>query len=179
MIVLVGESASGKSTIEKELVKMGYKSIVSYTTRPMRNGEINGRDYHFISDLEFKIKKENGFFAETGEYNNWFYGTAKYDCLKESVAVLTPSGLRQLKKIPGLDVMSIYIDVPRRDRLIKILQRGDNVDEAIRRNISDVGQFDGVENEVSYVIRNDGYQYSASEIAGFIRTFDLAKKGEL
>ena len=48
MIILVGESASGKSTIEKILTeKYGYKKTISYTTRQPRDGEINGVNYHF------------------------------------------------------------------------------------------------------------------------------------
>lgn len=61
--------------------------------------------------------------------------------------------------------MSFYIKVPRRDRLIKILQRGDDIDEAIRRNQSDVGQYDGIEDEVDYVVENDGYMFSKNYLA--------------
>lgn len=55
MIALLGESASGKSTIEKELInKYGLKKIVSYTTRQPRVGEEDGVDYHFVTDAEFE-----------------------------------------------------------------------------------------------------------------------------
>ena len=75
MIVLVGESASGKSSIERNLVdNYGYKKIVSYTTRQPRQGEVDGIDYHYISESQFiKLQKE-GYFAEVGEYNGWHYG---------------------------------------------------------------------------------------------------------
>ena len=166
MIVLVGESASGKSSIERYLMdNYGYKKIVSYTTRSPRLGEVDGIDYHFISVEEFKSLKEQGFFAETAVYNNWHYGTAKEDCTDDKIAVLTPHGLRQISKIDGINVNSFYINVPRRDRLIKILQRGDNIEEAYRRSLSDVGQFDGIEDEVDYIIHNDGYKKSIAEIA--------------
>ena len=166
MIVLVGESASGKSSIEKYLVNnYGYSKVVSYTTRQPRDGEINGIDYHFITKSEFRRLKEQGFFAETAVYNGWYYGTAKEDCTNDKIAVLTPHGLRQIKKISDIDVMSFYINVPRRDRLIKILQRGDNIEEAYRRSLSDVGQFDGIDDEVDYVIDNIGYEKSIMEMA--------------
>lgn len=74
------------------------------------------------------------------------------------MVVLTPHGLRQLKKNIDLKIISFYIKVPRRDRLIKILKRGDDIEEAYRRNLSDVGQFDGIEDEVDYVINNPGYE---------------------
>ena len=165
MIVLVGESASGKSSIEKNLVeKHGYKKIVSYTTRKPRNGETDGVDYHFINDDKFLELKERGFFAETAQYNSWNYGTAKEDCTNDKVVVLTPHGLRQISKIEGIDIISFYINVPRRDRLIKILQRGDNIEEAYRRSLSDVGQFDGIRDEVTHVINNPSYNYTIDQM---------------
>lgn len=166
MIVLVGESASGKSSIEKYLVdNYGYNKIVSYTTREPREGEVDGVDYHFISVEQFYKLKGEMFFAETAVYNNWHYGIAKEDCTDDKVAVLTPHGLRQVSKLSNINVISFYISVPRRDRLIKILQRGDNIEEAYRRNLSDIGQFDGISDEVNYIIHNDGYKKSIMEMA--------------
>lgn len=166
MIVLVGESASGKSSIEKYLVDWyEYKKIISYTTRSPRPNEVDGLDYHFITVEQFKKLQEENFFAETAVYNNWYYGTAKEDCTDDKIAVLTPHGLRQVSKIDGINVKSFYINVPRRDRLIKILQRGDNIEEAYRRSLSDVGQFDGIGDEVDYIIYNDGYKKSVAEMA--------------
>ena len=169
MIILVGESASGKSTIEKILAEIyGYKKTVSYTTRSKRDGEVDGVDYNFISSDEFTDKFNSDFFVEVGAYNNWWYGTTKEQYSKNTVCVLTPHGLRQIKKNlknqDELDIHTFYIKVPRRDRLIKILQRGDDVDEAIRRNQSDVGQYDGVEDEVDYVLENNNYGYSPEEM---------------
>ena len=166
MIVLVGESASGKSSIERCLVNdYEYEKVVSYTTRPPRDGEIDGVDYHFIDTEKFLKLKSEGFFAETAVYRDWYYGTAKEDCTDDKIAVLTPHGLRQVSKIDNINVTSFYINVPRRDRLIKILQRGDNIEEAYRRSLSDVGQFDGIEDEVDYIIHNDGYKKSVAEMA--------------
>lgn len=159
MIVLVGESGSGKSSIEKNLVdNHGFSKTTSYTTRPPRTGEVDGVDYHFVSVSEFRRLKEQGFFAEIGEYNNWYYGTAKKDCTNDKVAVITPHGLRQLRKVKDINIFAIYINVPRRDRLIKILQRGDNIEESYRRNLSDLGQFDGIQDEVDAIINNPNYE---------------------
>jgi guanylate kinase len=159
MIVLIGESASGKSSIETNLVRRyGYNKIVSYTTRQPRAGEVNGVDYHFIDTDEFLELKEKGFFAESAQYRGWHYGVAKEDCTNDKVAVLTPHGLRQISKIKDIDIVSFYINVPRRDRLIKILQRGDDVEEAYRRSLSDVGMFDGIEDEVDFIVYNAEYR---------------------
>ena len=169
MIVLVGESASGKSSIEKNLVdNYGYKKIVSYTTRQPRQGEVDGIDYHYISESQFSNLQKEEFFAEIGEYNGWHYGTAKNDCTSDKVAVVTPHGLRQLKKIPNLDIRAFYINVPRIDRLIKILQRGDNIEEAYRRSLSDVGQFDGIADEVDYIIDNKAYSKTIEQMSKIV-----------
>lgn len=166
MLVLVGESASGKSSIEKYLVdNCGYNKIVSYTTRQPREGEVDGIDYHFIDKSQFRRLKEQEFFAETAVYNDWYYGVAKKDCIDSKVAVLTPHGLRQISKIKDINIISFYINVPRRDRLIKILQRGDSIEESYRRNLSDVGMFDGIQDEVDYVINNIGYNKSIAEMS--------------
>lgn len=170
MIVLVGESASGKSSIEKYLVdNYGYSKIVSYTTRKPREGEVDGIDYHFIDNSQFRRMKIQGLFAETAVYNGWYYGIAKKDCTDDKIAVLTPHGLRQLKKIKDINIISFYINIPRRDRLIKILQRGDDIEEAYRRSLSDVGQFDGIEDEVDFVINNIGYEKSIKGMAEEIK----------
>jgi len=166
MIVLVGESASGKSSIERYLVEHhGYKKIISYTTREPRENEIDGVDYYFIDEDKFHELECAGFFAETAIYNNWHYGTAKEDYSDDKIAVLTPHGLRLLRQIPELNLIVFYIKVPRRDRLIKILQRGDNIEEAYRRNVSDVGMFDGIEDEVDYVLENPNYCTDVRDMA--------------
>lgn len=172
IVVLVGESASGKSTIEK-LIKdrdSSFEKIISYTTRPMRDGEKDGVDYHFITDSEFEKMKKNNAFIESAQYRGWNYGSAKNDYSdgKNHIAVLTPHGCRSLKKWakdhPETKVISFYFDVDRRSRMIRILLRGDDIDEAYRRNISDVGQFDGFADEADYVIKNDCYKKSIEEI---------------
>lgn len=163
MLVLVGESASGKSTIEKILCDCyDMKRTISYTTREPRANETDGVDYHFISETEFLKKMDEGFFAETGLYNGWHYGTSVEDCTDDKVAVLTPHGLRQLKRNSRITIISFYIKVPRRDRLIRALERNTDIEEIKRRDASDVGQFDGIEDEVDFVLDNqDVYKCAA------------------
>lgn len=154
MIVILGCSASGKSTIERQLTAHGLKRIISYTSRPIRCAETNHIDYHFITEEEFLQKEKEDFFAENTTYNGWHYGIAKEDCKDDSIAVVEASGFRQLKSINGLNIVSFFISVPERDRVIRMMKRGDNVMESFRRVISDQGTFSGIEREVNYVIRN-------------------------
>lgn len=171
MVVLLGASASGKSTLQSALVATGkFKKIVTYTTRPPRKGEKHGVDYHFIDEGKFQSLKEGHFFIETAEYRGWHYGTAKKDCICEDnyIAVLTPSGLRTLKRL-GINVISVYLYVDRRSLMANIIRRGDDIDEAYRRNLSDVGQFDGLENEVDYVIDNSSFHMDTEEVVQCVR----------
>lgn len=168
MIVLIGESGSGKSSIQNYIVQnSNISKIVTYTTRPPRPNEKDGVDYHFISEENFKMCCDNNQFIEHSKYNNWLYGTKKEGFSNNKIVILTPYGLRQLKK-NNIRCVSFYINVPRRDRLIKILQRGDNIEETYRRNLSDVGMFDGVKDEVDFVIDNPNYKYSTPTISNNI-----------
>jgi len=169
MIVLVGESASGKSTIEKQLVKNGLNKIVSYTTRPMRDGEFDGVDYHYISENTFLDCLDNNFFAEYTIYNGWYYGIAHEDCLDNSVAVVEPHGFRQLLKIKDLHIKSFYIQVPERVRLKRMVDRGDNLMEVFRRIFSDQGLFQFIDKEVDYVVQNIAINDCLQEVLNKIK----------
>lgn len=177
MIVLIGESGAGKSTVQKELEKMGIRKVVTCTTRPMRPGEVNGVDYNFISEDEFARMAEAGEFAEFASYRNWRYGTPKEACGKpDTCAALTPAGLRALKRAE-IPCLSFYLDVDRRSRLIAILKRGDDIEEAYRRSLSDLGQFDAIRFEADITIENQKYQMPAQTLADFIySTYEDAKK---
>lgn len=176
IIVLVGESASGKSTLARWLsdYDKSFSRVVTYTTRPMRDGEVDGVDYHFISNEEFNKLAARGFFIETGKYREWQYGTAKdFDLTKDSVVVLTPAGARALKRSGeyGKEVVVFYLNVDRKSRLIKMLTRGDDIEEAYRRSLSDVGQFDGFGDEADCTIDNGQYKFSVQQIAETVKSW--------
>jgi guanylate kinase len=155
MIILIGHSAAGKTTIEKELANQGFNRIISYTSRPMRSGEINGYDYHYISEEDFLNKMERGFFAEHTNYRGWHYGISKLDCLDDSIVTVEPVGFRMLKKISGLNIVSFFIMASERTRLIRMAKRGDDIGEIFRRLYSDQGSFNGIESEVDYIVENE------------------------
>ena len=73
MIILVGASASGKTEVAKVLAKtFQMRKVITHTTRPMRENEIDGVDYYFVSREEFISLKKHNFFVETTEYNDNF-----------------------------------------------------------------------------------------------------------
>ena len=175
MILLVGASASGKSTIEKELVKNGYTNIISYTSRPIRDNEIDHKDYHFLTKEEFLDLESDGFFAEKTIYNSWYYGISKIDLLPNSMAVVEPYGMRTLKKIcrgRNIPLIIFFIDVPEKIRLKRMIDRDDNLIEMFRRILSDQGVFQGIKDEVDYVINNDrSIDETVREIIEYLQNF--------
>ena len=166
MIVILGASGSGKTTLVNSLIEKDnkYHRIVTYTTRPIRYGEEDGTDYHFLGEEEFDRRINDGFFAETDKYRGYFYGTAKEDCnSKNAIAILTPTGLRTLKK-QGIDIFSVYLGVDRRSRLVSLLNRGDDVDIAYRTTLIDTGEYKGVEHDVDVVLNNYSHHISKEEL---------------
>lgn len=168
MIVLIGESACGKSSIERVLVnKHGFKNVISYTTRPIRekDGEQDGITYHYITKEDFLQKMQDGFFAETTYYNDNYYGAAKEDCTDDKVVVVNLDGLHSLRKNDGISITSFHIKMPRRTRLIKALLRGDDIDLAYKRSVNDALDFASLDDEVDFIIENDGRTHTIEELA--------------
>lgn len=180
MLVLLGWSASGKDTIQKHLIKeYGMNNVISYTTRPKRDYEQDGVDYHFISEEDFKELDSKGFFAETTSYimagnHKVYYGSAVKDLSDDKVTILNPEGFRQLKKCKSLKIMSFLIDCPKEELIKRLKKRGDKEEEYSRRLLADERDFWGVNEEVDYVVKNDG----SSDIEKVANTIYRSYKGE-
>lgn len=161
LIVLIGKTASGKTSIRK---KLGWHEIVTYTSRPIRKKEQQGVDYHFISLEEFEQKKKEGFFMEYKCYHttqgDWYYGSPINEIEKSeennSVIILTPDGYRDFKSIcPEIPHKSFYIYANLKTIKERLLKRGDSKEEADRRITHDNEDFKGIENEVDKIIYNN------------------------
>lgn len=160
MLLLCGKSCAGKDTIQRELIKMGMKSIVSYTTRPPRQHETEGVEYHFITKEEFFEKEAEGFFAETTCYNvssgeRWYYGSAINDLSNDKVIIANPHRLKQLRKIKHLSPISFYITAAEETIWNRLRERGDNAAEARRRLNADDEDFMDIINSVDFSFSND------------------------
>ena len=85
LIIFAAPSGSGKTTIIKRLLALGYplNFSISATTRSPRSGEIDGKDYHFLAETDFRKHVEEGNFVEWEEvYSGCFYGTLKSEIEK-------------------------------------------------------------------------------------------------
>ena len=163
ILIITGKTASGKNAIVNELTtKYGFKQLTTYTTRPMRNGEVNGETYHFVNTDDFMKKMKNGFFAEWKAYTTtegvWYYGTAMEDLEKaddKTVVILTPDGYRDIKGKMNCKVISIYLYANNATIKKRLMSRGDDQKEAERRVLHDNEDFKGIENEVDRIVYNN------------------------
>ena len=120
IIIFIGKSGSGKDFAREHLVtEKGFQSIISHTSRPIRKGEIHGKDYFFITTEEFISRDYHNDFVETRSYNvlfngmpdTWLYGTSKDElnyASYTSVGIKDLQGAIQLKKYSN-KVKIIYI----------------------------------------------------------------------
>lgn len=150
IIILVGKSGSGKSTIAKKLVKNHFKPIVTNTTRPPREGEIDGVDYNFIGEHDFHSLISDGDIIEWRKYNTalgiWYYGSDARNInldKNDYVIILTLDGVESYIKYFGAEnCIVFYIDCPKYIREQRAKERGSfNHEEWERRLIADKADF--------------------------------------
>lgn len=132
--IYLGKSAAGKDYFyRKDIKENGYKPVVSYTTRPMRENEVNGKDYNFIGVFKFHILKFFGRIIESRSYktlvNNkratWYYGTPRIKNPKDNyVVVVDIEGAKALVKAFPDDCEVIYINADEDIRTKRAMNRG-------------------------------------------------------
>ena len=139
LFVLSSPSGAGKTTIARMLLDQdsGISLSVSATTRPMREGEVDGRDYHFVTDAEFDRMVESGQFLEWAHVFGRRYGTLENEVRRSIDAgcdVLLDidwQGTQQLKQVDP-DIVRVFILPPSMAELERRLRaRGTDSDEVI------------------------------------------------
>lgn len=143
-----------------KIIDSNCEKLISYTTRPMRMGEECGVDYHYVTIEYFNQMLENKELLEHTEYRGWHYGLkGDIDPNKNYIGVVNPHGFHQIRdniKFNKTDkIIPIFINTNERGRMIRMLMRGDDIDEIIRRIFNDRVDFDGFENEAAYIINNE------------------------
>lgn len=173
LIVIVAPSGTGKSTMIKRL-KQDYPTIVesvSYTTRPIRAGEIHGLSYFFISREEFIAKRDNNEFLEWAEVHGNFYGTSKAfveQSLAEGKHVLFDldvQGVDSFKKHFGAVANVIFISPPSVEELEKRLRnRGTESTQVINLRIMNARKELLRKNDFDFLILNDDIDNAYSRL---------------
>lgn len=176
IFIISAPSGCGKTSLVRELCQTYsfLEQTVSYTTRDIRSGEVDGQDYHFISKDEFiKNKKNNKFIESQNVYDN-FYGTT-YDSIneilvsgKDAILEIDYKGMLLIKsKIPSSQ--SIYILPPSIEELEKrLLDRGLDSDEVIEKRVSKAKDELKYVKFADYTVMNDNFAQATKSLKAII-----------
>ena len=185
LIVLTGQTAVGKTVVEKELAKRGFYRAISYSTRPKRSNEKNGEDYHFLSNKEFDEKFEKKELYEKTSYivngELWQYGLGPKSFKDDVINVVTvnPHGLKQLVESQELKKEILVIDMyaPLELRKKRYLKREtspkkeENLKQRLKQDYKDFVENNGVRNSgAKKIIRIENYNKTIEETATEIKS---------
>lgn len=159
IIAMMGPAGSGKDTIIKAMVTnkiiSNLQPIIGCTTRPIREGEQDGVNYHFLTNEQFADQVINGEMLEATCFNNWHYGTSIKDLNKNAIniGVYTPEAIDILREYSNINLFVAYIIASDKTRLLRQLNREKepNCDEIVRRYTTDKKDFE--ENYIYSIIQ--------------------------
>ena len=185
---VMGKSSSGKDSIYHEIMEkgaLGLKPIIPYTTRPIRDGEQDGREYHFCTEDTVQRLQDSGRIMELRAYNT-VYGVWKYftvdderiDLSKNNyLYIVTLEGYTKIREYFGADrVVPIYIEVEDGERLMRAIAREQKQDvpkyeEMCRRFLADSADFCDEKLLEAGVVRrfqNNDFVQTVQEVTAYI-----------
>jgi len=176
LYIISAPSGAGKTSLVKALIEQldGAEVSVSHTTRAMRPGEVDGSDYHFVSEQQFLGKVGQGEFLEHAQVFDNFYGTSRLtveERLAQGMDVILEidwQGAAQVRKqMP--DCLSIFILPPSRDELERRLKgRRQDSEEIIARRMQDAVNEMSHYPEFDYLVINDDFEQALSELKAIL-----------
>jgi guanylate kinase len=176
LLVLSAPSGGGKTSIAKRLMQargdLGYS--VSATTRPIRAGERNGEDYHFVTRAEFERRQKNGEFLEWATYAGELYGTLRSEVDRifaqgqNAVLDVEIEGARQIRRTMP-DALLLFVLPPSADELLRRLTGRKTEDPGVlkQRVMRAADELAAVE-EYDYVVVNEDLDDAVSQVAAIL-----------
>lgn len=147
IIALFGESGTGKDSIKKYLINnANMNGMISFTSRPKRDNEIDGVNYRFITKDKFLQLMQKKKILEVSIFNHWYYGSSVEDLKRNvpNVGIFNIHGISSLLRLKNLEVLPVRIKVTNeKERIIRALNRekNPNCSEICRRFLADEEDF--------------------------------------
>ncbi len=176
IIVVSGASGSGKTSLCRMVADhLRLFFSISHTTRSIRPGEVNGRDYHFVDRAQFDMMVQKGDFLEWEEVYGNCYGTSKAPIeahLARGEGVIldvdTKGALRIKKMIP--EAFLVFIKAPSLDELKKRLSnRGSETQESMERRLSEALKEESFQNDYDTVLINHDLGDAFEDLSALIQ----------
>ena len=176
LFIIAAPSGGGKTSLVNALLKQDSRLVlsVSHTTRKARPGEIDGQQYHFVSETEFEQMANNGNFMEHARVFDHYYGTnrksvaAQLEQGRDVILEIDWQGARQVRKVFP-DCCSIFIIPPSLEDLRKRLTgRGQDSAEVIKRRMRDAQAEISHWAEFDYLVVNDHFEIALEDLRAII-----------
>ncbi|MDQ0337934.1 guanylate kinase [Caldalkalibacillus uzonensis] len=175
-LLFVGPDGSGRFTLANAIgVTLNIPMVTSYTTRPKRPRETDGKEYHFVSEDKFKAMQEANEFIEVVQSDDFYYGIRKEDCqqLLEKAgsffAILSPEGCEIFKR-EFTNTLTIFVYADRDTVVQRQIERGDDP-ETIKRHLSHYEEIMAYKDKCDIAIPNYDLASTAQELTNRIEKF--------
>jgi guanylate kinase len=187
LFVVSAPSGAGKSSLVQALLRedSGLRLSVSYTTRPPRPGEANGREYHFVDEKTFMAMLERGEFLESAEVHGNRYGTAHAalaQALEQGADVVLEidwQGAEQVRRLIP-ESIGIFILPPSLAELERRLRsRAQDSEAVIRRRMENAREEVAHAPEFKYAIINKDFDCARQDLAAIVRAERLIMSRQL
>jgi guanylate kinase len=177
LFVITAPSGAGKTSLVRALLEADSQAMlsISYTTRPMRPGEVDGKDYHFVGRETFEAMLERGDFLESAEVYGNYYGTSQpwlegaMHSGSDLILEIDWQGAAQVRKLfpqaVGVFILPPSIDVLRQ----RLKGRGQDSDEVIARRVAAAKEDMSHVNEFDYVIINNQFDVALQDLLAVFR----------
>lgn len=178
LLVMASPTAGGKTTIAKQLLSEdpNLRQSVSCTTRAPRNGEVDGVDYHFVSDEKFQTMLQNGEFLEHAFVHGLHhYGTPKapveamLSAGKDVLFAIDWQGAQQIAERMRQDLVSVFILPPSAAEMERrIRSRGQDSEDSIQKRLANAIDEIGHAGEFGYTIINDKLDIAINQVRSIL-----------